>query len=326
MFLGKLKKKSVKPGLVGLTIAPNSLSLSYSLPSAEGAVTLSHVETMPLDSVASAGQVLKQRVTELGLEGVDTVTVLESGKYNIMHVDRPSVGKEELADAVKWKIKDYLSYPVDEAIIDTFSIPGLDEHVRAAGWIYAVVAQEGEIQKMVDTVRNAGLNLVAIDIPEFCLRNLVVQAPASNNQSTGLLHVQPQETLFVLLRGDIMYLTRAFEIGYGDVVPSTGADEFDGLSLEGMPSSHENAILQIQRSLDYFDSHYGQASVSQLLVLPNDAELSSFIESLQSNTGLSADSLRISELVELSDAVDERDCNEALLAIGASLRFIEGAA
>jgi MSHA biogenesis protein MshI len=326
LFLGKLKKKSVKPGLVGLTIAPNSLSLAYSLPSDEGAVTLSHVETIPLDSVASAQELLRQRVKELGLEGVDTVTVLESGKYNIMHVDRPGVGSEELADAVRWKIKDYLSYPVDEAIIDTFSIPGLDEHVRAAGWIYAAVAQEREIQQLVDIVRNAGLNLVAIDIPEFCLRNLVARAPASSNQSTGLLHVMPQETLFVLLRGEIMYLTRAFEIGYGDVVPSTSPGEFDGLSLEGMPSSHENAILQIQRSLDYFDSHFGQASVSQLLVLPNDAELSGFIESLQSNTGLNADSLRISELVELSDSVDERGCNNALLAIGASLRILEGAA
>lgn len=310
--------------MVGVTIAPQSLSLAYSLPDASGSSVLSYVETLTLSSGEQAVDVLSKAVEDRGLEGVDTVVVLESGKYNMMHVDRPSVGQEEMADAVKWKIRDYLSYPVDEAVVDTFSIPGLDDHVRAAGWVYAVVAQDQEIQALVNIIRKSGLNLVAIDIPEFCLRNLAARAPASN-QSTGLLHVLPQETLFVLLRGDIMYLTRAFEIGFADVAPKTSESDFGGLSLEGIPSSHENAILQIQRSLDYFDSHFGQASVSQLLVLPNDAQLSSFIESLQSNTGLNADSLRISDLVELGDDVNERDCNDALLAIGASLRTPGGA-
>jgi MSHA biogenesis protein MshI len=305
--------------MVGVTLASQSLSLSYSVPTASGGSSLAHVETVSLESGAQPAEALGQLVRKLGLEGVDTVAVLESGKYNMMHVDRPAVGKEEMADAVRWKIRDYLSYPVDEAVVETFEIPGLDDHVRAAGWIYAVVAQEAHIQTLVDSVRAADLNLVAIDIPEFCLRNLVALTPASN-QSTGLLHVTPQETLFVLLRGDVMFLTRAFEIGYSDVAPKTSEAEFGGLSLEGIPSSHENAILQIQRSLDYFDSHFGQASVSQLLVLPNDAQLISFIESLQSNTGLNTDSLRISDLLELGDAVDERDCNDALLAIGASLR------
>jgi MSHA biogenesis protein MshI len=308
--------------MVGLTIAERELTLAYMLPGTEGRPVLEHVESVRLENAAQAPELLAEMVDEYDLKGANTTAVLEAGSYNLMHVDRPAVEDSELRNAVKWRIKDLISYPVEEAVVDVYSIPNLEDRVRAANWIYAVVAREASIQELVNTVRGTGLNLHAIDIPEFCLRNLVARDPEAQ-ASTGILHITSQEALLILIRAEIMYLTRGFDVGYGDVIRADEPSENGGLSLGGLPPAHEQSLLEIQRSLDYFDSHFGQAHVSRLMVLPDDSLLQSFIDMLSSNSSLRVEPFRVDSVLDLSDSVDPRSVGPAVLAIGASLRSME---
>jgi MSHA biogenesis protein MshI len=311
--------------MVGLTIAGRELNLAYMLPGADGRPVLQHVESVRLENTGQAAEALAELVQELDLKGATTTAVLESGAYNLMHVERPKVQDAEMRDAVKWRIKDLISYPVDEAVVDVYSLPDLQDQVRAANWIYAVVAHTSSIQELVNIVRGSGLSLQAIDIPEFCLRNLIARDPRAE-QSLGTLHVMAQESLLVLTRADVMFLTRGYDIGFGDVIRTDAPGSEGALSLGGLPPAHEQSLLEIQRSLDYFDSHFGQAQVSRLLVLPDDPLLGPFIEMLESNTGLKVEPFRLDTVVDFSASIDPRTVGPAALAIGASLRSQVGPA
>jgi MSHA biogenesis protein MshI len=311
--------------MVGLTIAERELSLAYMLPGENGRPVLQHVESVRLESADQAAPVLAEMVQEYGLRGVSTTAVLEAGTYNLMHVERPKVQEAEMRDAVKWRIKDLISYPVEEAIVDIYTLPGLEDQVRAANWIYAVVARAASIQLLVDIVHGSGLNLQAIDIPEFCLRNLVSR-DANAGQSTASLHIMPEQSLLVLTRSDVMFMTRTYDIGFGDVIRIDESGGDDGLSLGGLLPSHEQSLLEVQRSLDYFDSHFGQAQVTRLLVLPDDTLLEPFIEMLRSNTGLNVEPFGFDSVIDVADSIDVRTLGPAAQAIGASLRMPEGLA
>jgi len=309
--------------MVGLSIAERDLSLAYMLPGDNGRPVLQHVESVRLESADQAAPVLAEMVHEYGLKGVNSTAVLVSGDYNLMHVERPKVQEAEMRDAVKWRIKDLISYPVDEAVVDIYTLPGLEEQVRAANWVYAVVARAASIQSLVDIVQSSGLNLQAIDIPEFCLRNLVAR-DQNAGLSTATLHIMTEQSLLVLTRADVMFMTRGYDIGFGDVIRVDEAGSGDGLSLGGLPPSHEQSLLEVQRSLDYFDSHFGQAQVTRLLVLPDDTLLEPFIEMLRSNTGLNVEPFRLDSVIDVPDSIDVRALGPAVQAIGASLRMSEG--
>ncbi len=304
-------------------ISDRAINLAYSLPGPDGRLSLKSLHQIPVDAGESPAKLLHGAVSKLGLEGVSATIVLVSGQYNMMHVERPKVSDEELNDAVKWKIKEYLSYPVEEAVVETFSIPGLDAQARAANWVYAVITRKQLIQDLVDIIQESGLELYAIDIPEFALRNLVALEDG-DVQSTGVLMIDHDESLFVLVRDDVMFLTRGFEIGYEDVMaPLQDADD-GGLSLEGLHPAHENTILQIQRSLDYFDGHFAQAQVSRILLLPAEPAMDAVVDMLKTNTGLRVGTFDLTQYLELDPDLDQQLIGSSLFAIGASLRSAGG--
>lgn len=313
------RKKSHQNGMVGVFFTDRTISLAYTVQDQEGRPSLKNLLQIPVEAGVSRSELLDSAVTRLGLTGVSTTLVLTPGHYNVMHVERPQVPDAELNHAVKWKIRDYLAYPAEEAVVETFTIPDLDAQARAANWVYAVIAHNALIQEYVDLIQDSGLSLAAIDIPEFALRN-VVALEQDAVQSTGVLMINHDESLFVLVRGDLVFLTRGFEIGYEDILAPLQDTQPGGLSLEGLHPAHENTILQIQRSLDYFDGHFAQAQVSRLQLLPAEPALEGVVEMLRTNTGLKVDMFDLSDYLDIDAEIDHQQLGSSLFAIGASLR------
>ena len=49
--------------------------------------------------------------------------MLDDADYQMQLVEAPSVPREEMRSAVRWKLKDLLDYPVDAATIDVADVP-----------------------------------------------------------------------------------------------------------------------------------------------------------------------------------------------------------
>ena len=105
-------------------------------------VDLAHVQQVSgqlpevalLESYATEGDLqgaLQRLRKEKRLHSYRCVVMLNSGDFQVLQVEAPSVPLDERRQALRWQIKDMLDYPVEAATLDVLDIPGQQGSGRA---------------------------------------------------------------------------------------------------------------------------------------------------------------------------------------------------
>ncbi len=232
--------------------------------------------------------------------------VLADEQYQLLLVEAPRVEPSELRAAIRWKVKDLIDFHIDDAVIDVFEIPGQAHRPQGQAMMYAVAARARDIRARIDAVENAGLKLEVIDISEMALRNLAALTE-EDIQGVCMLHLQQDHGLLTLTRQAHLFLSRRLEIGLGD------------LEVDPIPTS-EQIMLEVQRSLDYYDSHFQQAPIAGLKVLPGPPVLATLVEQLDENLNLDAAHYQLDQALKIDTETQPDVIAGSILAIGAALR------
>src|SRR5574343_430107 len=112
-----------------------------------------------------------------GLKRHRCVDVLGENQYRLLQVDAPAVPPEERVQALRWRLKDAVDFPVEDAAIAVAEIP--TEGGRQAG-IFAVVAPSAVVGEQMALFHAAQIPLEAIDIPEMAVRNVATLFEEAN--------------------------------------------------------------------------------------------------------------------------------------------------
>ena len=168
-----LSKKNTASGLLGLSVSEERVILAHLTRSAtaDGYPTLINCAQQTLESAGQAREVLAAQVDSMGIDGLACNYVLSPRDYNLYLIEAPAVEPAELSSAVRWKIKDLLDMPAEDAVIDIFPVPE-DAFQGRSKMLYAVAAQKSRIQSVIEMVSRSGLKLQSIDIPELVMRNI----------------------------------------------------------------------------------------------------------------------------------------------------------
>lgn len=236
-------------------------------------------------------------------------TVLPGGSYQLLLEELPKVPREELRNAIGWRIRDRIETPLDEAIIELLEMP---EQARAGTKpsAYAVVTRRAVVDTLVNRVRDAGLNLDAIDLPELCLRNIAVRLPQDEN-GVAFLHFTEECGLLTITRRGILYLVRRIDVGQLALDQTPGSQVRVGL----IPT----ICLELQRSLDYYETQYDMRPITQLVMAPGSGS-KPLQDAVGEQLGLNVSNLDLNDLFNASVHLSEDVQHECLLAIGAALR------
>jgi MSHA biogenesis protein MshI len=239
-------------------------------------------------------------------------TVLESTDYTLLLTEAPDVPADELRAALRWRVKDLIDFHINDATLDVFDVPG----ERVAGRprpMYAVAARSAAVQSRVDLLSGAGIGLDVIDIAELAQRNLAMLLP-EDARGVALLSLKPATGLLTVTRGGELYLSRGLDIG------------LDLLRGEELRTEFFDRIaLEIQRSLDYYESQLRQAPVAALALAPLVEPLPQFTEHLRANLGVPVIEMNLTQLIECRAPLDAERQWRCLGAIGAALRHEESA-
>lgn len=242
-------------------------------------------------------------------------TFLDYGEYQLSMVEAPVVPPDEIKTAIRWKIKDNLSYSVDEATVDVLRIPAGRFGAEREQSVYAVSASNEVVKRRIDLFRQAGIALEVIDIPEMALRN-IAQLFELPGQALALLAFDEEGGMLTFTAGGELYLARHVDIGYRML---RDADE------QMQQQYRDRVELEVQRSLDYFDRQFNHLPVSRLLVCaPSDTGL---VEFLAPVSDVTVEPLDLSQVMDTGglEALDESEfVARVLLTLGAALRH-EGA-
>jgi len=241
------------------------------------------------------------------LDSTQCTTVLDASQYRLLTTDAPDVPQEELRAALRWKIKDLIDFPAQDATIDVFDLPGAQ--VGANGRpVYVVAARSEAIRQRVDILNKVKAKLAFIDIVEMSLRN-IAGLLTEDAAGVAILSLSPQGGLITLTKQSKLYLSRSLKVG-----------------LEAMPqptmrlAALDQMSLELQRSLDFFESHFRQPAIRHVYVMPQEAEIPGLLDVLHNSLGLKAAYIDFEQLLDCSLSLPDGWQARHGIAIGAALR------
>jgi MSHA biogenesis protein MshI len=257
-------------------------------------------------------QALAEAIQKNTLGRAPLSAVVDAGSYQLVQLEAPNVQPEEWRAAIRWRLRDVIDFPLEDATVDVFEIPEPARGAQAK-MLYAVAARNEAVARVRDLLAPYARGFDVIDIPELCLRNLSALAPHAA-KGVALLLLGEYSHYLVLTRNGVLYVTRRIDIrGRADL----GA----GWDKNAAHDSEASALaLELQRSLDYFESHFDQTPIAEMLIAPGGARADALSQGLQREMGLSVRSFDLGECIDVAEGVPLPTGTLSLLATGAALR------
>ncbi|MBT8136528.1 MAG: hypothetical protein KJO54_05910 [Gammaproteobacteria bacterium] len=228
--------------------------------------------------------------------------VVPEEAYQLLLVERPDVPAEELAGAVRWRIRELINTPVEESVVDVFDVPAQARGSR--NMVYAVAAQSQAVGQVAEQVRDSDLPLQSIDIAELCMRNIATELE-QDRFGVAFLLVRGSQGFLTITRDRKLYVIRQMEIPGGDA----------GIGDEAVSA----IALELQRSLDYFESHYDQRPIRDVVLAPSTEGIA-LSAALGREMAVNVTLLDLNELLETPRELSPEEQSRCLLAVGAALR------
>lgn len=309
-------KPAHSEGVAGIALAPGGISLAR-IVRTEGArprVTLCVHQELQDERDKSFAALVKQH----GLADARCVELLEVNSYQLLLVEAPNVASAELKAAVRWRIKDLINFHIDDAVIDVFDIPAQNLSGQNK-MMYVVVTRAALVQEHIALVKNAGLDLSVIDIPEMALRNITALFE-EDKAGVVLVHLTPQGGHIILTRAGTLYLARKIELNFARLFSGLEAARPDEALPDDVQRLLDNIVLEVQRSLDYYESHYSQPPITHLLFAPLEQELPGAVSHVANSLGLKIKQIDLNEVLQCAAPLSQKLQAQCLLAVGAALR------
>lgn len=228
-----------------------------------------------------------------------THLVLSANDYQLVQVDKPQVPENEVVNALKWQIKDLVSYSPTDIILDYFDGP---TGQAGSQKLNVVCASKALLQKLVDGFAKTEAPIKQISIEEFAFTALLPKS----DEACILVCQQPNEEVHILIvKQGILYFHRRLR-GFSQI----GERSTEELSFGILDS----LSVEIQRSSDYFERQLKQAPIRAIKVLLPVEHEGFIARKLAENSNVAV------ELLELPEQYQE---NRAFAASIGALKLSE---
>ncbi|MBI4997214.1 MAG: agglutinin biogenesis protein MshI [Rhodocyclales bacterium] len=235
--------------------------------------------------------------------------LLPHGQYQLLQVEAPAVAAGELRNAVRWKVKDMVDFPVEDAGIECLPpVAG-----TRAGQIYTVAASRSVLQSWIRLFQDAKAPLHAIDVADLAQRNVSALFEEKNRGLALLAFDDTGGRLSFTYQGEL-YFSRHIDVVTGDMAAADTAAIF------------ERVLLDVQRTLDNVDRSYSSIPIARVLVSPPPGA-AKFVDYLRENLYQPVETLDFAKHIDIARVpalANPAAQGQALLAIGAALR-VQGA-
>lgn len=295
--------------MVGIEVTADGIALAHVVRDADCRPRLALCEFLPCDIAEKRAKVLQRRVLELGLAGTACNLVMAPQEYDMALMEAPGVAIEEMGDALRWQIKDQLTFPVEEAVIDVLQMPE-DAFCGRPAMVYVVASRLALVKSAIQFIERSRLELRMIDVRETVLRNIAAMH-TEGPRGLALMYLGDHGGMLALVCGDNLFLTRTVDV------------DLALLADEGYRRARlaDQLALDVQRSLDYYESQLGQAPATALLMTPLLAQGADDLKAqLATNLAVPVMETRLPELLETEIDLVPGLQQRCLLAIGAALR------
>lgn len=212
---------------------------------------------------------LSKWVSQHKLQGTPAYIAFSLHWFQHLQVDKPDVEDNELHQALTWQAKDLVEGD-KPFVMDYFDMP---VPVAGAHKVNLIAIDEREIEKTSLAVFQAGLRLTGITIEELAYCDLL---PASATPCITVIQEGNEEVVLSVVKDGHLYVSRRLK----------GFENLPGFSPEELQMGILDSLsVQVQRSMDYFESQLRQAPIRQIFIRLNSPHQTLLAGQIQQGTG-----------------------------------------
>jgi type IV pilus assembly protein PilM len=265
--------------------------------------------------------------------------------FEIVGVDDPT----QLQNAIRFRAQETLPIPIEDAVLDYHVLrETTDEKGQSVKRVLLVVAYRDLIDRYVTACRNAGLELMGIDLEAFALLR-VMGAPAETDGEAALVVVSVghDRSTFAVSDGRACEFARVLEWGgnslnvalaralnvapseterlkrvlaFDDVAPPAELTEVQYLAAkEAVRRQVESFARQLVSSLQFYQNQPGSLSIGEVVLTGGTAHMRGLAKELQRLMGVTVrvgDPLRRVRVGKDARAFEEHQVGSLATAIG----------
>ena len=299
-----LSKSGTSTSQVGISVDEERVAVAVAN-HANQPPTITHITTVPVEK--SISKSLQSALKTVSANGAEAVFALKVTDTRFHKVQKPSVPVEERDSSLLFLMKDRLSQPVDKTLIGCIDYP---EGCRHDDQLMVFEVSKPHITALVEAAHDNGLNIAAIDASELLYGDLIF-SEEDMHKGIGILVEHDRGVHLLLYRDHSLYLIRKLQ----DIV-----DLMSCLPAPGNAQMADMLMLEVQRTLDYYDSLMGQPAPANLYLVPSFTDLSPLAEYLDTSLAPSVSMLDLNALYDLPQALDYATQQDVVSAVAASLR------
>lgn len=242
----------------------------------------------------------------------------------------PAVPEEKVAGAIKLTAKNFLAFPIGDAVIDYFLLDRTDAQMD----VIVFAAENNILQRQKSIVEQAGLKCAGVTLPPLAVLEIIKRSPQISAKDLNALVLIGKKPAFVnLFKNGNIHFTKDISVN-GDNITENLASEFnlDFASAEilkikyGLPGEEESGKTQmgisiseirnamksilkrlqeeISHSFEYYAEHFGGEKVSNVFISGGTSKLKNIVEYLNAQLGIPVTQVNPAAVVSFGPEID----------------------
>lgn len=208
----------------------------------------------PVSSAEDYVTAIEKQKASLGLRSEACHVILAPEFYSLTLVDKPPVDAKDLKDAVRWAVQENIDFPMELAELDMFDLPSSASRDSNRKLLFVTVVRKELISRLLGYIHDNGLSASTVGISELSFRNTIATLFPEADRSIGLVRLTSNSGLINISRSAELFLSRRI----------TGIPGH--FSEDAWPDFKDQLLLQVQRSIDYYESAMSQPPCDAIVV------------------------------------------------------------
>ncbi len=309
------------------------------------------------DKETAQAKALQKIITDKHIKTKEAIVVVGGPEVLVKRLSMPDLSGQEAHQAIKWKIKDELGYPVEEALVE-YVLAGPSTVPQEKEYLIAAVKRE-VVNRVIGVMRTANIKLVSI-IPVPISLELLHKSKGVCDKTATLVYMGRRTTNISFFKNCELRFNREIQVGGEDitkamtavVISSEGRTELSydqaekmkrefGIPLEldqetnigEIPSNQLYALIrpamervenEILRTVEYFKSQEADITIDNMYITGGSSKTPHLLEFLSKGIGFPFEELNALEGIALDANIRDRELltsssSQLSCAIGAGL-------
>lgn len=219
---------------------------------------------------------LAKYVQENSLAGTPCHFALSSHWYRIHQIDRPNVNDDELFDAIQWPLQEITG--TDKPIV--YDYAEMPVQVSGQNKLLTIAVAKEEVEKLTSVIFNADLDLKSITVEELATNHLVA---IQDEPIITLVQEHGEVVVLNIVKNNTLYFSRRLK----------GFENIGGFSEKELEMGITDSMcVQIQRSMDFFESQLRQAPIRRILLKLDSPHIPFLCEQISGAMGVTCESFK----------------------------------